>query len=131
MQALAIAAPLMQGIAGYTAAQGEKKQAEINAYIGRTRAMQTDTVARQNLNDELGTMRATFASNGQKMGVGAMEMFKALREARGQERRIAYGNRMAEAADWKMTAKNAQNKATGALLTGVAKAGPSLFEMFQ
>ncbi len=41
------------------------------------------------------------------------------------------GNRMAEAADWKMAAKNAGNAATGSLIGGLFKAGPSLFELYQ
>ena len=116
------------GLAGAAEAKGEKKRAEINSYIGRTRAIQTDTEARVGLNDELATMRATFAANGQRPGVGTMAIFN---EVRSRERRIDYGNRMAEVADWKMQGKNAQAKASSAIMGGIIKAGPSLFDLYQ
>lgn len=119
------------GLAGAAEAKGEKKRAEINSYIGRTRAIQTDTEARQGLNDELATMRATFAANSQKPGVGTLAIFNELRKQRGRERRIEVGNRMAEVADWKMQGKNAQAKATGSLWGGVIGAGPSLFHLYE
>jgi len=128
--ALEAAAPIMTGIAGYQEAQGQKQQAEINAYIGRTRAIQTDTSSREGLNSQLANMRATFAANGQKPGVGAMEMLKEARRVSGRDRRIQYGNRMQEAADWKMAAKNAGNSGKNALLGGFIKAGPSLFDLY-
>lgn len=121
---------IMGGLAGAAEAKGEKQRAEINSYIGRTRAIQTDTEARQGLNDELATMRATFSANQQRPGVGTLEIFNDLRQQRSRERRIEYGNRMAEAADWKMAAKNAQAKATGAIFGGLAGAGPSMFNLY-
>lgn len=119
------------GLAGAAEAKGEKKRAEINAYIGRTRAIQTDTDARVGLNDELATMRAALASNGQKQNVGTMALFDELRKQRGRERRVEVGNRMAEVADWKMAGKNAGAKASSAMLGGILKAGPSLFNLYQ
>ena len=119
------------GLAGAAEAKGEKKRAEINAYIGRTRAIQTDTDARVGLNDELATMRAALASNGQKQNVGTMALFDELRKQRGRERRVEVGNRMSEVADWKMAGKNASAKASSAMLGGVLKAGPSLFDLYQ
>lgn len=118
------------GLAGAAEAKGEKKRAEINSYIGRTRAIQTDTEARVGLNDELATMRATFAANGQRPGVGTMAIFNEVRKQRSRERRIDYGNRMAEVADWKMQGKNAQAKASAAFLGGIIGAGPSLFSLY-
>ena len=119
------------GLAGSAEAKAEKKRAEINAYIGRTRAIQTDTDARVGLNDELATMRAALASNGQKQNVGTMALFDELRKQRGRERRVEVGNRMSEVADWKMAGKNASAKASSAMLGGVLKAGPSLFDLYQ
>ena len=119
------------GLAGAAEAKGEKKRAEINSYIGRTRAIQTDTEARVGLNDELATMRATFAANGQRPGVGTLQIFNEVRKQRSRERRIDYGNRMAEVADWKMQGKNAQAKASAAFMGGIIGAGPSLFDLYQ
>ena len=109
--------------------KGEKR-AEINSYIGRTRAIRP-TPKRVGLSDELATMRATFAANGQRPGVGTMAIFNEVRKQRGCERRIDYGNRMAEVADWKMQGKNAQAKASSAIMGGIIKAGPSLFDLYQ
>lgn len=121
---------ILGGLAGSAEAKGEKKRAEINTYIGRTRAIQTDVEAREGLESELGTMRAALAQNGQRQNVGTMALFNELRRVRGRERRIEYGNRMAEAADWKMAAKNAKAKASGALIGGIIKAAPSMFSLY-
>lgn len=122
---------IFSGLAGSAAAKGEKQRAEINAYIGRTRAIQTDTAAREGLDSELATLRATLGANEQKMNVGTLELFNELRAVRGRERRIEVGNRMAEVADWKMAGKNASAKATGSLVGGIIGAGPSLFDIYQ
>jgi hypothetical protein len=122
---------LVSGVAGYQAAQAEKERAKVNAYIGRTRAMQTDVSARQGMESELGTMRSALAANMQKQNVGTAEVFNELRTVRGRERRIEVGNRMAEAADWKMAAKNASAAGTGKLLGGLIKAGPGIFDLYQ
>lgn len=136
MQA-ALLAPLLSagsavagGIGAYGAAQGEKQMAENNAYIGRTRAIQTDVSAREGLNAELGTLRATLAANGQRATVGTQGVFDELRKVRSRDRRIEYGNRMSEAAGFRMQAKNAGKAGTQALLGGLIKAGPSLFEAY-
>ncbi len=125
------AGSIFSGVAGYQQAKGEKQRAEINAYIGRTRANQADTDARVGLEDELSNLRATMAANGQRPGVGTMDIYNELRRTRGRERRIDVGNRMQEAADWKMAAKNAGAQATGSLVGGFIKAGPSLFDLYQ
>lgn len=111
------------------AAKADKAQAERNAFIGRTRALQSDTSARQGMNDELSTMRATLAANGQ--GGGAMEIMRALRETRGRERRVEYGNRMQEASDWQMQGRNAMARGRAKALGQVVSAGPSLFDLYQ
>jgi len=121
---------IFDGLAGSAEAKGEKQRAEINAYIGRTRAIQSDTDARVGLNDELSTMRAALAANGQKQNTGTMALFDELRRQRGRERRVEYGNHMAEVADWKMAGKNAGAKAKAAMFGGLIKAGSSLFDLY-
>ena len=76
-----VGSSIFGGLSGAAEAKGEKQRAEANAYIGRTRAIQTDTDARQGLNDELATMRATFATNDQKPGVGTLAIFNELRSS--------------------------------------------------
>lgn len=125
------AGSIFGGMAGAAEAKGEKKRAETNAFIGRTRAIQSNLDARMGLEDELSTMRATMAANHQSPNVGTMELFNELRSQRGRERRIDVGNRMAEAADWKMAGKNAAAKGRSAMIGGFIKAGPSLFDIYQ
>lgn len=111
------------------AAKADKAQAERNAFIGRTRALQTDTSARDGLSDELATMRATLAANGQ--AGGAFELMRALRQTRGRERRVEVGNRMQEASDWRMQGKNALSSGRAKAASQIVSAGPSLFDLYQ
>lgn len=121
---------LVGGMAGKAEAEGEKQRAQINSYIGRTRAMQTDTTARQGLESELGSMRAALGANQQAPGVGTLEMVQELRDTRDRERRIGVGSKMQEAADWRMQGKNASARGRNAMLGGIVKAGPSLFDLY-
>lgn len=128
--ALSAGSAIAGGLADFGAAQGAKQAAEINAYIGRTRAMQTDVSARQGLNDELATIRTTLAANGQRQNVGTAAVMNELRGVRGRERRIEFGNQMQAAADYKTQARNAGRQGTFALGSGFLKAGPSLFDLY-
>ena len=119
------------GMANKAAAEGEKKRAEINSFVGRTRALQTDTTSRQGLESELGSMRAVMGANGQTPGVGTLEMVQELRNTRDRERRINVGSKMTEAADWRMAGKNADTRGNNAMMSGLIKAGPSLFDLHQ
>ncbi|MFC3168703.1 hypothetical protein [Paracoccus fontiphilus] len=110
-------------------ARAQKAHAERNAFIGRTRAIQTDTAERAGLNDELSTIRATLAANGQRGG--AFEIMRALRETRGRERRVEVANRMQEAADWRMQGRNALVKGRAEALTELPRFGLSLFKLSQ
>lgn len=121
---------LAGGMAGKAAADGEAQRARINSYIGRTRAMQTDTTARQGLESELGTMRAALGANQQAPGVGTLEMVQELRGTRDRERRIGVGSKMQEAADWRMQGKNASARGKNAMIGGFVNAGPSLFDLY-
>lgn len=119
------------GLAGFGQAKAEQKQAKINAFIGRTRAVQTDSEARRGLDSELGQMRNVMGANQQAPGVGTFEVMQELRETRDRERRINVGNRNSEAAQYRMQGKAAGSKAMGALIGGGIKAGPSLFDLYQ
>lgn len=127
---LQAAGPIFGGISAMQQAKGAKEQAEVNSFIGRTRAIQTDAAARSGLDSELANMRATFAANQQRPGVGTFEIMRELRKVRGQERAVEFSNRMQEAADYRMAGKNAMAKGTGELLTGFVNAGPSLFDFY-
>lgn len=129
--ALSAVSAIASGFGAASAAAGEKERAEINAHIGRTRAMQADVSARSDLSSELATLRSTLSANAQGMNVGTMEIMKDLRGVRSRERRIEFGNQMQQAADWRMEAKNSGAKRTGALLGGFIDAGPDLLSLYQ
>ena len=129
--ALKVAGAAAGGAASFGQAQAEKKQASINAFIGRTRAIQTDTEAREGLNSELGQMRNVMGANQQKAGVGTYEVMQELRDTRNRERRVNVGNKNSEAASYRMQEKAAGSRGLGALIGAGIKAGPSLFDLNQ
>lgn len=126
--ALQAGGAIFSGVAGMQQASAAKEQAKINAYIGQTRAAQTDTAARDGMNTELASMRNTLAAMGQRPGVGTFEIFQELRRERGRERRIEFGNAMSQAADYRNQARAI--KPGYALAGGFIKAGPSLFDLY-
>jgi hypothetical protein len=119
------------GLAGNAQAQAEQKQAKINAYIGRTRALQTDAAAREGMNAELGSMRAAFASAGEPLNLGTAAIMDELRRVRGNERRVAVSNENQNAGDWNRYAAAAGQKAQASLLGGFVGSGQSLFSLWQ
>lgn len=129
--ALSAGSSVMGGLAGRAEAKGEQRQAQINSFIARTRAIQTDTVARQGIEDDLGETRAALAANGQARNVSTLELLNEIRDVRGRERRIAVGNEMTRAADYKMQGRNAAARGRSSMMGGFIKAGPSLYELAQ
>ena len=109
----------------------EARQAEIAAVHAQTRANQTDTVARQGLNSELGTMRAALGGNQDRPSVGTLEVMNELRRTRERERRIGTGNQMQDVYDARMAAANARYGGRMGLLSGVIQAAPSIFQLQQ
>lgn len=124
------AGSIAQGVMANSQAKAAAKRNEINADIARTRAIQTDVTARQGLADELGTMRAAMGANSDRPSVGTMEILNELRTTRDRERRIQFGARMSEAADYRMAAKNDRASGRAGLLSGMIKAGPSIFDLY-
>lgn len=128
---LGAASSIMQGVAGFSQAQAEARRAEINAYIGKTRAIQTGNAARTSLESEVGSMRSVFAANGQSMDSASWDLMQRVRNIRQGESRIAVANEMAGVDDYRMQAQNAKMQGFGALLSGFGKALPSLFDIAQ
>lgn len=125
------AGSIFKGLAERSQARAEQKNAQINAYIGRTRALQTDAAAREGMNSELATMRAAFASAGERLNVGTAAIMDELRRVRGNERRIAVSNEMQGASDWNRYAASAGQKAKASTAAGFIGAAPSLFDLWQ
>ncbi|MDB6151470.1 MAG: hypothetical protein JWQ44_2918 [Chthoniobacter sp.] len=121
---------IMGGMAGNAQAQGEKQRAEANAYIGKTRAINTTASSAESLNDELATLRATFAANGQRPSVGNNAIFDKLYQVRSREGRIAAGNDMSASYDWQRQAQNAGRAGFGSIVGGFGQAAPSIFDLY-
>lgn len=122
------ASGVFAGMSARSRAKAEQKQAEVNAYIGRTRAIQTDTVARANMDAELGSFRAASAAMG-RPGVGVLDMMREITDIRERERRIEVGNRMQESRDYAMAGRNAQMAGRTAMVGGLLQAAPSIFDL--
>lgn len=129
--AIQVASAVASGVSGFMAAQGEKKRAEINAYIGRTRAIQTGNVARQNLESELGSYRSVLAGNGSPMDSANYDLLSEVRKIRERERRIGVANEMSGVYDQQLAAKNAGAKAFGSLISGFGRAAMPLSNLIQ
>lgn len=127
---MSAAAPIFGGLAANAKAKGEKQRADNNAFIGKTRAIQTNVQAREGLNSELGTLRATLAANGQRPGVGTDVIFSELRRVSNRDRRVEFANEMQGAADWRMAGQNAAAGGRGDLLGGFVRSGPSLLDLY-
>lgn len=108
-------------------ASAMREQERINAEWGKIRADQTDTAARTGLEDDISSYRAVFNANDAGMNTGTLGMLDEVRQIRGRDRRIEVGNRNREAQDAQRRA--AQYRPGLELLSGVMRAGPSLFQL--
>jgi len=127
--ALGAAGPIFSGMSAMQQAKSAKEQAQVNSFIGVTRARQTDTAAREGLNSELSNVRAVLSANGQRPNVGTMGIFDELRASRETARRVGFNNEMQGAAGYKAQAGSI--KPGMGLASGLIKAGPSLFDLYQ
>tara|TARA_R100001086_G_C11607264_1_gene194863 strand:+ start:21 stop:461 length:441 start_codon:yes stop_codon:yes gene_type:complete len=127
--AFGAATPIAQGFMQRSQQRAEAEQAEVNSFIGRTRAIQTDQAARRGLNEELGTLRAALGVNQESPSVGTFEIMQELRDTRDRERRIEVGNRMLESRDFGRQAQNLRARGSASLFGGFLRAGPSLFDL--
>lgn len=122
---------ILGGMSALSKAKAERQQAETNAYIGQTRALQTATTLQEQMGSEMATLRATIAANGQGLDAGTLPFFREIRRVRMREGRIGIGNERQQAADWRMQGQNAMSQGRMAFLSGLMGAGPSLFDMQQ
>lgn len=123
------AGSIAEGQAKKAEADDQARQADINAYIGKTRAIQTDVDARRGLESELSTMRATFASNNQRPNSATAMMMGELRTARNDERRINVANANQVAGDYMTSADNNRKAGRRAATIGFVRAVPNMFSL--
>lgn len=116
------------GLAALGQARAERTRANINAYIGDTRAIQTGGAMFSDLASQLATMRATMAGNQQG---GGFDLTQQLVEAAGSDRRIAVANERSRAEDWRMEGQAARARGLAGFLGGLGRAGTSLFNLYE
>jgi hypothetical protein len=125
---------VMQGIAGGAKAAGalgqaraERRAAEGNAYIAETRALQTGTAGAATLRDELASLRATMAANGQQAGP---EFWQQITRLRSRETRIGVNNERQIASDYRTQGRNAMARGRVEAIGGLSQAARAGFSIW-
>jgi hypothetical protein len=127
--ALQAGGAIAEGNAKAAEADAQRKQALTNMFIGKTRAVQTDTDARQGLESEMANLRATFAANQQRLNAGTLEIMTAFRQQGERDRRVSVANANQATADLATTAQNADMAAGNARRMGWIRGARSLFSL--
>lgn len=115
------------GMAGASEAKAAQLQAQTNAFIGETRALQTDAAAREGMESELAQARAAIGVGG--LNSGTFGFLSDIREKRGRGRSIAVGNERAQARDQALRASVLGRSARFSMLGGVLGAAPNIFSV--
>ena len=119
-------------VSGAMAARGqakaERERANINAYIGRTRAIQTGAAGYRRLTSKLATLRATMRANGQTDG-GVMA--RQIRQDIGRDIRLSVANEMTRVNDYRYEARAARSRGRQAFMMAAVQGGRSLFQMHE
>lgn len=118
---------ILGGIASAQQQRAMREQERVNAEWGKIRANQSDTAARQGIEGDIASARAVFNANDAGMNTGTLGVLEEIRRVRGRDRRINTANHMRESYD---ASRRAASYRPGlAMLGGIMKAGPSLFEL--
>lgn len=131
MLLLSAGSAIMQGVAQSQQHRAEAEREEVNAYIGKTRALQTQVAGRDSLEQEVSSMRSVLGANGQGGDSAGFDLIQRVRDVRRGENRIRFSNEMSGVYDHQMAADNQRTAATGALIGGFGRALPSLFDYAQ
>lgn len=114
------------GMSSASQARSMREQEKIQAEWGRIRADQTDASAREGLESDLSSYRATFNANDAGASVANLGILNQVREIRNRDRRISVGNANREAYGAEMAA--AQYNPQMEIFSSVLSAGPSLLQ---
>lgn len=117
------------GIGAMRAAAGEKEKAEINAFIGKTRAMQVGSSARFDTESEVGSIRSALAANGAKMDASSFDLIGGVRNIRENSRRVDIANEKMGIYDNVLNARNARNKQAGIAISTIGRTAIPLTQM--
>jgi len=125
--AFQVVAAVGKGLAARSEAMSESARAESEARLADTQALQRDTLARDDLNRFLSSVRASRAANGlSSQSPNAMVLEKEGRESSDHNRLVQRADDRQRAANFRTAAKSYRRKGNFSLLTGVASAGVPL-----
>lgn len=127
--ALSAASSLAAGASGRAGAMSEGARLDSEAKLAETQTLQRDTIARQDLNSFLMTVRASRAANGLS-GDSPNAMLleqKSIRNA-DRDRQIQRADGRQRAANFRTAAESARKRGKYSLLTGVANAAVPLVQ---
>jgi hypothetical protein len=129
MMAFNVVAAVGKGLAGRSEAMSEAARADSEARLADTQALQRDTLARDDLNRFLSSVRSSRAANGlSSRSPNAMVLEQEGREASDHNRLVQRADDRQRAANFRTAAKSARRKGRFSLITGIAKAGVPLAE---
>lgn len=121
------ASAVFSGIAAKNQAEAEAAQMRLNAKLEGTAGLQRDTIRREELARTLGAIRAARGDRGQ-MSPTAVSFLDEANEFISSDRTVELLNSRQRSADFRQQATAARRRGRASLLTGVAKAGGSLFQ---
>lgn len=124
-----IAGAVAGGLAQRATAMNQSAQAAAEAALAETQALQRDTLAREDLQRFIGSIRAARTANGlSATSPNAMLLERAAMEESDRDRLMARADDRQRAANFRAASKYYRRSGNVSLVTGVANAGVPLAE---
>ena len=122
------ASSVLGGMSSMSAARSERDQANRNAFIGETRAQQTAAEIMATAAEEMSTMRATMAANGQ---TGGAEFWREAFRNRRRDARISVQNERDTAEGYRAQGRVAMARGRADMIRGFAGAVDPAYGLYQ
>lgn len=125
--AVTAAATVFKAVSDKKAADDEAKQLRLNAALEDTKALQRDTIRRQELEQTVSAIRAIRGDQGDNSPT-ALSFIDEANENISSDRQIELANSAQRAADLRAQARSARARGRRSLISGSVSAGLSLFQ---
>ena len=123
MTVLSVGASLAKGASNYSTAMSESAQQDLNAKLAETKALQRDTLAREDLiRSESAVRAARGANNLSGISPNASVLFQERRRASDRDRLISRADDRQQAENFRAAARSSRRRAKYSLITGFADA---------
>lgn len=130
--ALQVVSAVAGGMSGRAEAMSESARAQSEARMAETQALQRDTIAREDLDTYLSSLRASRAANGlSHRSPNAFILERDSREAATHNRLVQRADDRQRAQNLRTAAKSYRKRGTMSLITGVGRAAVPLAEYVQ